>query len=505
MNRKILLLFVVFSLWCSWGVASAQILFRFTLSPQIYISIPRSPDIMISVDRGEGATYNIGDPIGIRYRTTRDGYVNIIDYLPNGDVRVLVRNRFIRSGLTETYSGTVSGPGGTERLVALLTADRVPDADLERFIQAPHQAGRIFRGRYATGRTHFEVIARIEGTVLIIEPSTVKLGPRSSLVFTATLTTSLGRPLEGQELVWSVTDGSLATSRTVTGPDGTSRNTFTAPSFSGTVTVNVRFEGDVRLAPSSTSATVEVGRRIVGTVLSLEPQSITLSPGERVRIIARLQDEEGNPLSGRTVEWEVPQGTLSASSSITDTSGRASVFYTAPNVRTTTQFDLVARFPGSAQFAPSETSMSIVVERARPVLSQALFFVDFSGETPRHNGDRLRYQGKIVSGDFAVNNVSLLEMRRRETLEFRFTPGGRPEEGAMYFWVQGDRRGSLRVTLNGKDFGTVKAQEGILSPSMEQKITVFAEDLVEGTNILEVTAEGDGASRVRLQRIVIVF
>lgn len=504
-NKKILILLVALSVWCFWGVASAQILFRFTLHPQIYIEIPRSPDIMISVDRGEGATYNIGDPIGIRYRTTRDGYVNIVDYLPSGDVRVLVRNRFVRSGITEIYSGTVSGPGGTERLVALLTADRVSDVDLERFIQAPHQAGRIFRGRYATGRTHFEVIARMEGTVLVIEPSTVQLGPRSSLVFTATLTTSLGRPLEGQELIWSATSGSLATPRTVTGPGGTSRNTFTAPSFSGTVTVSVRFEGDVRLAPSSASATVEVGRRIVGTVLSLEPQSITVGPGERVRIVARLRDEEGNPLSGRTIEWEVPQGTLSASSSVTDTSGRASVFYTAPSVLTTTQFDLVARFPGSAQFAPSEASMSITVERARPTLSQALFFVDFSGETPKHNGDRLRYQGRVISGGFTVNNVSLLEMRRGETLEFRFTPGGRPEEGALYFWVQGDRRGSLRVTLNGRDFGTVKAQEGILSPSMEQKIAVFAEDLVEGTNILEVVAEGDRTSRVRLQRIVIAF
>lgn len=482
------------------GLAHAEVLLRFTLHPQIYISIPRSADVSVSVDRGEGATYTIGDPVTIRYRTTRDGYVNLIDYLPNGDVRVLVRNRFIRSGISETYSGTVSGPGGTERLVVLLTPTPVSDADLERFIQAPHQAGRIFRGQYATDRTHFQVAARTEGTILTIEPQDVQIGPSSALVFTATLTTSDGRPLEGQELRWSASGGSLASLRTFTGPDGISRNTFYAPSFSGRITVEVRFAGDVRLAPSSARASVEVGRRIVETYLSLEPAKTVLAPGERVRIVARLQDRDGNPLSGRTIEWEVPQGTLSAPSSVTDTSGRASVFYTAPRVRETTDIDLVARFPGSAQYAPSETFVTLTVEYVRPVLSETLFFLDFSSGAPKHNGDRLSYKGRMTS-DFSVNAVTLLEMRRGESVEFRFNPGAIPEEGVVYLWIQGD--GSLEVNLNGKSLGTVPATPDLLSPSMEQRIIVTSRDFVAGTNVLRLTPSG--TRTVRLQRVVIAF
>lgn len=500
MLRRGFVLFFVLLCVGGAGLAHAEVLLRFTLHPQIYISIPRSVDVSVSVDRGEGATYTIGDPITIRYRTTRDGYVNLIDYLPNGDVRVLVRNRFVRSGISETYTGTVSGPGGTERLVVLLTPAPVSDEDLERFIQAPHQASRIFRGQYATDRTHFQVAARMEGTLLTIEPQDVQIGPSSALVFTATLTTSDGRPLEGRELRWSVSDGSLASLRTFTGPDGTSRNTFYAPSFSGNVTIEVRFAGDVRLAPSSARARVEVGRRIVETYLSLEPAKTILAPGERVRVVARLQDRDGNPLSGRTIEWEAPQGTLSATSSVTDTSGRASVFYTAPRVRETTDVDLVARFPGSAQYSPSEAFVTLTVEYVRPAFSETLFFFDFSSGTPKHNGDRLSYKGRMVM-DFSINGVTLLELRRGESVEFRFAPGAVPEEAVIYLWVQGD--GSLEVRLNGNNLGTVPATPDLLSPSAEQRIIVAARDFVAGTNVLRLAPSG-GRS-VRLQRVVIAF
>lgn len=497
-RRMVMVFFVLLCVGGATAFAQAEILLRFTLSPQIYISIPRSADINVSVDRGEGATYTVGDPVTIRYRTNRDGYVNLIDYLPSGEVRVLVRNRFVRSGISETYSGTVSGPGGTERLVALLTPAPVSDADLERFIQAPHQAGRIFRGQYATDRTHFRVTARVEGTILTLEPQEVQIGPSSALVFTATLTTSDGRPLEGREIRWSVSSGSVASLRTFTGPDGTSRNTFYAPSFSGTVTVEAYFAGDVRLASSSARATVEVGRRIVETYLSLEPAKTVLSPGERIRIVARLRDRDGNPLSGRTIEWEVPQGTLSATSSVTDTSGRASVFYTAPRVRETTDIDLVAHFPGSAQYAPSEAFVTLTVEYARPVLSETLFFLDFSSGTAKHNGDRLSYKGRMVA-DFSVNGVTLLEMRRGESVEFRFTPGAVPEEGVIYLWIQGD--GGIEVNLNGNTLGTIQAVTGLLSPSTEQRLIVTFRDFVAGTNVLRLTSRGV----VRLQRVVIAF
>lgn len=504
LRRGLVVLFVVLCVGGALGFAQAQVLLRFTLHPQIYISIPRSADVNVSVDQGEGGTYTVGDPITIRYRTNRDGYVNLIDYLPDGDVRVLVRNRFVRSGISETYSSTVSGPGGIERLVVLLTPSPVSDGDLERFIRAPHQAGRIFHGQYATDRTHFEVVARMQGTVLAIDPQVVQIGPSSALVFTATLTNSAGNPLGGQELRWSASDGSLATSRTITGPDGTSRNTFYAPSFSGTVTVEVRFPGDVRLAPSSAQATVEVGQRIVETYLSLEATKVVLSPGERVRIIARLRDRDGKPLAGRTIEWEAPQGTLSATSSVTDTSGQASVFYIAPRVTETTDIDLVARFPGSAQYAPSEAFMTLTVEYVRPTLAETLFFLDFSGGSPKHNGDRLSYKGRMVSG-FSVNGVTLLEMRRGESVEFRFTPGALPEEGVIYLWVQGERGTQVQVTLNGNDLGTIPAVTDLLAPSADQRIIVTSRDFVAGTNVLRITPSGSGARAVRLQRVVIAF
>ncbi|MCX7730291.1 MAG: hypothetical protein N2205_03610, partial [Candidatus Caldatribacterium sp.] len=176
------------------------------------------------------------------------------------------------------------------------------------------------------------------------------------------------------------------------------------------------------------------------------------------------------------------------------------VFYTAPRVRETTDVDLVARFPGSAQYSPSEAFVTLTVEYARPAFSETLFFFDFSSGTPKHNGDRLSYKGRMVM-DFSINGVTLLELRRGESVEFRFAPGAIPEEAVIYLWVQGD--GSLEVRLNGNNLGTVPATPDLLSPSAEQRIIVASRDFVAGTNVLRLAPSG-GRS-VRLQRVIIAF
>ena len=82
-GKLFILSLLVFLLWGSALVgAQPRITIRFQLHPDVYVSIPRSPQITLSVDKGEGASYYINDPITIRYRANRDGYVNLIDYLP---------------------------------------------------------------------------------------------------------------------------------------------------------------------------------------------------------------------------------------------------------------------------------------------------------------------------------------------------------------------------------------------------------------------------------------
>ena len=79
-------------------------------------------------DRGDGATYDIGDDITFRVRTTRDGYLTLSSLNPDGNVDVFGRNIFVRAGRTTLIPGLdsrvayqVGGPSGLNRVRASFT------------------------------------------------------------------------------------------------------------------------------------------------------------------------------------------------------------------------------------------------------------------------------------------------------------------------------------------------------------------------------------------------
>ncbi|MGQ9472768.1 MAG: hypothetical protein ACUVQZ_05505 [Candidatus Caldatribacteriaceae bacterium] len=492
--------------WVTLSFAQPRVFLRFNLNPQIYISIPRSPQVTISVDRGEGGQYFVGDRIHITYRTTREGYVNLIDYFPNGDVRLILRNVPVQGGVTGEYVIAASSPGGTERMVILFTPSPVDDMKLKDFIQAPHQGVRIFGGRYATDKISFQVISRVERTKLIIEPELVEISTSRSLVFTATLQTADGKPLEGKELFWSTSNGSMSSSRTITDIQGQSRNTFSAPSFSDTVTIEVSFPGDIRLSPAQAIATVEVKTRPSSVNLSVSPSSFTVDAEGSLVLTAILADSRGRPIPSQALRWTVNVGTVSQRTTTTDVSGRASISYFAPSVTETTPVEITVDFLGTKEFSPASAVASgeIMPIQAYP-LSTTLFYVDFGGKNLRHNVNKLNYKGNLVSGlGFGVNETSFLEMWGQNALEFAFNPGGFPNEGVILLWIQGDVGARARVILNGRRLGSFPVEEGTLSPTEERKIILSAENFVEGINVLRIEPDSPNR-RIRLQKVVIVF
>lgn len=88
-----------------------------------------APRVQIWVDRGPDAVYSPGDRLWVFFRVDRPSYVTVIDYAPDGSVRVLFPNRwsgsgYVRPGRTYRipesgrYSLRIAGPGGVETLVA---------------------------------------------------------------------------------------------------------------------------------------------------------------------------------------------------------------------------------------------------------------------------------------------------------------------------------------------------------------------------------------------------
>lgn len=498
-----LVLLVTFLLGGSTLVgAQPQITIRFQLHPDVYVSIPRSPNISLSVDKGEGANYYINDSITIRYKANRDGYVNLIDYLPDGTVNILVRNKFVRSGEEGRFTGRIYGPAGVERIVILFTPDEVSERDLDSFVQSPHQGSRIFGTRFATNRTHFQVLARIESTSLTIEPSDLTIDPGTSVILTATLKDGRGRPIQGEEIRWSANDGRLSTSRTTTDLQGRSRVTFYSPSQPGTVTVEASSSEGARWASSSARTTIRVERKARYSSLEVAPSSFTINGGENIRLIATLKDENGRPIYGRTIYWEVSEGDLDKYSTPTDSSGRATVYYYAPDVDETVDVKITAQFRGVGGVAPTSVEVLGTVEPRAIAINSSLFYLDFASGTPRGNVDRLRYSGNIVFG-FSLNDSYVLEMKPREAIEFEFNSGGLPQEGAIFLWVQGESGGKAQVLVNGKRLETINVSRDAIAPGGEEEIVIPANALEEGSNRLRIEA---GAGRnIRLQKVVVAF
>ena len=89
-------------------------------------------------DRGDGASYSVGDDISFRVRTTRDGYLTLTSLNPDGSIDVFGRNIFVQGGRTNLIPSSdsrvsyqVGGPRGLNRVRASFTPR---ETDTERVV-----------------------------------------------------------------------------------------------------------------------------------------------------------------------------------------------------------------------------------------------------------------------------------------------------------------------------------------------------------------------------------
>jgi hypothetical protein len=125
----------------------------------------------------------------------------------------------------------------------------------------------------------------------------------------------------------------------------------------------------VRLPSSGTYSGPSVG--LQPTSLSVSPSSFTLGPGQTQTLTATLT-ADGTPLPGRTVSWSATAGSVYPSSGLTDSSGRVTAVYTAPDTPTTAT--ITASFAGDAEYGSSYGLSSATVR-----FESVLFFTKPDG------------------------------------------------------------------------------------------------------------------------------
>lgn len=486
--------------------AQPRVTFRFNLNPNVYISIPRSPSVNISIDRGEDATYYIGDPITIRYGASRAGYINIFDYASDGGVSILVRDQRINAGSNLVLNTTVIGPAGVERLVILYTPKPVGDNEIQGFIESPQQSGRQFP-LSAVNRTHFNVVARSRSTTLSLEPSSFTIEPGSSYTMTAQLTDVNGRPLRGASLNWSTDNGSLSSYNTSTDMNGRSSVDYYAPNTTRptTAVINVNFSGGGGASPSYAQSTVNIISRTRSAEIIINPTSFSARPGEEVRLTATLRDINGNPINGRTLYWTTDLGSFNKSSVATDASGRAAVIYYAPEVNDVTTVSITAEFRGVTGLGATTTTISGVIEPIFPVTpTNTLYYFDFGNGTAEHNFLTMRYTGNLVNG-FSLSDTYSLEILSGNNVDLTFSPGSIPEKATLFIWAQGDSGARVRVTFNNRNPLNINLDSGIIEPDNPKVVNIPIQSLVEGNNRLRIEGDAAGRRAMHIQRLVFVF
>jgi hypothetical protein len=184
---------------------------------------------------------------------------------------------------------------------------------------------------------------------------------QSSVLITAVLKDQNGKAVPDKRIYWSVSGGGfLSTTRTVTSQYGRSYVTYTAPKVEKTtfVVVEARFQGDERYLESRGLIGIRVYPAPLPSAFTFEPKGFVLGPGENLVIRAIFEDNAGNRIPNRSIEWDVLYGSLIADGKV-DEQGVATARYFAPsNVRQILDENISVSFAGDWWYAPASAVLA---------------------------------------------------------------------------------------------------------------------------------------------------
>ena len=164
------------------------------------------------------------------------------------------------------------------------------------------------------------------------------INPEEETPLTATAYNASGGKVAGVVLFFTLDDPTLGsvTETAITGDDGTAPNVFTASNTAGTATITAR--------TGSVSGTVDI--TISQTyVIALSSNATTVAAGGGTATVTATVTDDGAPVSGATITFQVAaaEGSLSTTSTVTDAAGMASTVFTASDTDTAGTATITAR------------------------------------------------------------------------------------------------------------------------------------------------------------------
>jgi adhesin/invasin len=201
-------------------------------------------------------------------------------------------------------------------------------------------------------------------TSLSIDPSSFELVSGGSRTLTATLKDANDNPLSGETVIWGATAGTLSVTTGTTDAFGQVAVTYTAPpvteNTSVTITASFAETGSYYGSQGSSTGTIFPAPP-TPTSLVIAPSSFFIGAEESFVMTTTLKDNAGNPLAGKTVNWDATAGSVDPSSATTNDRGQASTTYTAPAVENQTPVTVTASFAGDNEYSASSAGASGMV------------------------------------------------------------------------------------------------------------------------------------------------
>ncbi|HSV30714.1 MAG TPA: hypothetical protein VLH40_01650 [Atribacteraceae bacterium] len=496
-----------------WPVArqSTAQAFKFELAAGEERSIdflPISPFVSLLPDRGNYASYTVGDRITLQYESMIDGFVSIFNYTPDGLVRIIVNNKRVLAGEKNLFHGLASEPIGTERFLILLATWVIPDRILTEAMRYPSRIGEIIGERVYLNRGIIEVVPRWEKTRPILRfdliPSEIPAGGQVRI--RAFLMDKEGNVLVNRRIQWEADEGSLDHYQTFTTTEGGTETWFRAPRFLESVDVRVRavFEGDMLYLGTDAVVSFTVSPERLQTQTTLTPESFHVASGEQVDFQVEVLDLRGIPVEGRTIRWLASRGHWENELTRTDPSGKTANRWYAPRVDTRETVELKALFEGVRNFLPSEDISYGTVSGIGVFTGLSTYYLDFGGGKPTTNFENLTYRGELIHG-FSINPIYSLKMLPEQFTEVHFHLSSPLKAGALYLWGQSEDKSILEIFLNDQKVFSGPTGRGRLTP-LESNSFFLTDFLRPGLNRLRIELKPfENQGNFFLQRLLVVF
>ncbi|HPZ81518.1 MAG TPA: hypothetical protein PK844_02245 [Candidatus Atribacteria bacterium] len=506
--RKAWGVFLILFFLCNSWVGAQPFEFAVSMREMSQIdSLPLSPFIFLIPDRGEWGVYHPGENIVLQYGSSRDGYVSIFDYTPDGSVRIIKNNEPIAEGVQRKIYGVVSGPEGTERFLMMLSEEIIPDRLLVEAMRNPSRIEEIIGYPVLLHYCRIQVSAKereLAPSFISFDPVPGEILAGGKLKIRAFLFDEQGNALVNRPIYWEVSQGALDSYQTRTSTSGAAEVWYSAPSVleSTGIVVRANFPGDMVYQAAEGEIYFVVNPEKIQTTVTISPKSFHVAGGEAVDFQAELRDLRGKPVEGRSIQWEASIGGWEEEITYTDSAGMTTNRLYAPKVVGQERVEVKVSFAGAKDLLPSQDYAYGTVSGLEVYAKEGLYFLDFTSGEPYTNFDYLTYWGEVLSG-WTINPGYVLSLPDGEFLEVEFSLSRPLSCGALYLWGKAQDEVFLKVFLNDQLVLSGRAVEGMVAPT-EVQIIYIADYLELGNNLLRI--EVDSLKGVYyLQRLLVVF